>query len=83
MVFCNDRRRLAEVFATAGREYSEAITRLVADEVLPAEEYGRLRSVMIEAQDRCDHARIEFEQHVAIHRCGKSSDISRAGAAIA
>ena len=88
MASCKDRRKLAEVFATAGREYSEAITRLVAHEVLSAAKYRTLRLIMIEALDRCDRARIEFEQHLAMHRCGEShfasaSDVSSTGTATA
>jgi len=67
---CNDRRRLAEQFALAAREYSEAVTRLVQHEGPPAQaEYRALRSVVIEAQERCESARGQFEQHIATHGC--------------
>jgi hypothetical protein len=71
MASCNDRRRLAEQFALAAREYSEAVARLVQHEGPPSQgEYSTFRSVMIETLDRCEMARVEFEQHVATHRCG-------------
>jgi hypothetical protein len=71
MASCNDRRRLAEQFALAAREYSEAVARLVQHEGLPSNaEYTTLRSVMIEVQKRCESAGAAFEQHVATHGCG-------------
>ena len=70
MAYCNDRRRLAEHFALAAREYSEAVARLVLHEGPPTEaEYSALRSAVIETQDRCVSAGMEFEQHVATHSC--------------
>jgi len=71
MTSCNDRRRLAEQFALAAREYSEAVARLVQHEGPPSNaEYSTLRSVMIEVQERCESAGVAFEQHVATHGCG-------------
>jgi len=71
MASCKDRRRLAEQFAQTAREYSEAVARLVLYEGPPSQaEYSALRSVVNEAQDRCDRAGAEFEQHVATHGCG-------------
>jgi uncharacterized membrane protein len=71
MASCNDRRRLAEQFALAAREYSEAVARLVQHEGLPSQgEYSKFRSVMTETLERCEMARVEFEQHVATHGCG-------------
>jgi hypothetical protein len=68
MASCNDRRRLAEQFALAAREYSEAVARLVQHEGPPAQaEYDALRSIVIEAHDRCESAGVEFVQHVATH----------------
>ena len=70
MASSKDRRRLAEQFALAAREYSEAVARLVLYEGPPTHaEYSTLRSIMIEAQERCESARVEFEQHVATHSC--------------
>jgi hypothetical protein len=70
MTACNDRRRLAEQFALAAREYSEAVTRLVQHEGPPAQaEYDALRSNVIEAHDRSESAGVEFVQHVATHGC--------------
>jgi hypothetical protein len=78
MVCCNDRRRLAEQFAVAAREYSEAVTRLVLHEGPPTHaEFSTLRSVLTEAQERCESAGVEFEQHVATHDCGVSTNKSR------
>jgi hypothetical protein len=71
MTCCNDRRRFAEQFALAAREYSEAVARLVQHEGPPARaEYDALRSVVIEAQERCERAGGEFEQHLTKHGCG-------------
>jgi hypothetical protein len=70
MASCNDRRKLAEQFALVAREYSEAVARLVQHEGPPSQgEYSTFRSVMIETLERCEMARVEFEQHVATHRC--------------
>jgi hypothetical protein len=70
MTTCNDRRRFAEQFALAAREYFEAVTRLVQHEGPPAQaEYDALRSIVIEAQERCGCAGVEFVQHVATHGC--------------
>ena len=84
MTYCNDRRRLAEQFALAAREYSEAVARLVLHEGPPTDpEYSTLRSVVIETQDRCVSAGVEFEQHVVTHICDvftkKTSAPIRAG----
>ncbi len=71
MTPCKDRRRFAEQFALAAREYSEAVTRLVQHEGPPAQaEYDALRSNVIEAHDRSESAGVEFVQHVAAHGCG-------------
>jgi hypothetical protein len=79
MVCCNDRRRLAEQFAVAAREYSEAVTRLVLHEGPSTQaEFSTLRSVLIEAQERCERAGVEFEQHVASHDCDVFSKKPRA-----
>jgi hypothetical protein len=78
MSSCNNRRRLAEQFALAAREYSEAVTRLVQHEGPPSHaEYGALRLVVIEAQERCESAGVEFERHVATHSCGLFKNESR------
>ena len=70
MAACKDRRRLAEQFALAARDYSEAVVRLVQHEGPPSHvEYGELRSAVIEAQERCVSAGEDFEQHVALHDC--------------
>jgi len=81
MASCNDRRKLAEQFALAAREYSEGVARLVQHEGPPTQaEYDGLRSVVIEAHDRCKTAGIEFEQHVAAHGCGVFTHKSRPAA---
>jgi hypothetical protein len=81
MTSCNDRRRLAEQFALAAREYSEAVARLVQHEGPPSNaEYSTLRSVMIQVQERCENAGVAFEQHVATHGCGAFKKKSRFGA---
>jgi hypothetical protein len=78
MTPCNDRRRLAEQFALAAREYSEAVARLVLHEGPSSHaEYGTLRSGVIEAQERCVSAGVEFGQHVALHGCGVFTNKSR------
>ena len=78
MTYCNDRRRLAEQFAVAAREYSEAVARLVLYEGPPSHaEYSALRSGVIEAQERCESAGVEFEQHVALHGCAFFANKSR------
>jgi hypothetical protein len=70
MPSCKDRRRLGEQYAIAAREYSEAVARLVQHEGSPAQpEYDALRSIVIEAQERCESAGVEFVQHVATHGC--------------
>jgi hypothetical protein len=72
---------LAEQFALAAREYSEAVTRLVQHEGPPAHtEYGGLRSKVIEAHDRCESVGLQFEQHVATHSCGVFTNKSCAAA---
>jgi hypothetical protein len=74
MSYCNDRRKLAEQFALAAREYSEAVARLVLHEGPPSDaEYGALRSVVIKTHERCERDGVEFEQHVATHGCGVST----------
>lgn len=71
MASCNDRRKLAEQFALAAREYAEAVARLVQHEGPPSHaEYSTLRSAMIETQERCESAGVEFQQHVEAHDCG-------------
>ena len=78
MTHCNDRRRLAEQFAVAAREYSEAVAQLVLHEGPPSHaEYGALRSGVIEAHERCESAGVEFEQHVASHGCAVFTNKSR------
>jgi hypothetical protein len=77
MASCNDRRKFAEQFALAAREYSEAVARLVQHDGPPSQvEYGALRSVVIEALERCESGRVEFEQHVATHGCSLFTDES-------
>ena len=79
MASCNDRRKLAEQFAIAAREYSEAVARLVVHEGPPTHaEFRKLRSVLIEAQERCVSVGVEFEQHVAMHGCDLDTKRSRA-----
>ena len=66
-----DRRKLAEQFALAAREYSEAVARLVLHEGPPSDaEYGALRCSVNETHERCERAGEEFEQHLAAHGCG-------------
>ena len=78
MASCKDRRRFAEQFALAAREYSEAVARLVQHEGPPSHaEYSGLRSAVVEAHARSEGAGVEFEQHVATHGCGLFSDESR------
>jgi hypothetical protein len=78
MSSCNDRRKLAEQFALATREYSEAVARLVQHEGPPSDaEYGALRSVVNETHERCEIAGVEFEQHVAAHGSGVIMNKSR------
>jgi hypothetical protein len=78
MSSCNDRRKLAEQFALAARKYSEAVARLVLHEGPPSDaEYGALRSVVNETRERCESDGVEFEQHVAAHDCGVSTNKSR------
>jgi hypothetical protein len=75
MPSCNDRRRLAEQFALAAREHSDAVVRLVQHEGPPSHaEYGALRSVVNETRERCESAGVEFDQHVALHGCGVSTN---------
>ena len=79
MASCNDRRKLAEQFAIAAREYSEAVARWVLHNSPPSHgEYSTLRSSVIEAQERCVTAGVEFEQHVAMHDCDVITKKSRA-----
>ena len=78
MSFCKDRRRFAEQFALAAREYSEAVARLVLHEGPPSHaEYSTLRSSLIETQERCVTAGVEFEQHLASHDCDVRTKKSR------
>jgi hypothetical protein len=78
MTCCNDRRRLAEQFAVAAREHSDAVVRLVQHEGPSSHaEYNRLRTVVTEAYERCDNAGTEFEQHVTTHGCGVITKESR------
>jgi hypothetical protein len=71
MSSCNNRRRLAEQFALAAREYAEAVAGLVLHEGPPAQDqYGALRAVVTDAHERCESAGVEFERHVATHGCG-------------
>jgi hypothetical protein len=82
MSFCNDRRKLAEQFALAAREYSEAVARLVLHEGPPSDaEYSTLRSVVNETHERCEIAGVEFEQHVVVHDCDVFTNKSRLTAA--
>jgi hypothetical protein len=79
MVCCGDRRRLAEQFAIAAREYSEAVARLVLHQGPPSHaEYSTLRHSVIDAQERCVSVGVEFEQHVAMHGCDLDTKRSRA-----
>ena len=81
MSSCNNRRRLAEQFALAAREYAEAVAGLVLHEGPPAQDqYGALRAVVTDAHERCESAGVEFEQHVTTHRCGVFKNESRVAA---
>jgi hypothetical protein len=78
MALCKDRRRLAEQFALAAREYSEAVARLAQHEGPSSNvEYGALLSAMNETRQRCECAGADFEQHVAMHNCGEIANKSR------
>ena len=78
MPCCNDRRKLAEQFALAAREYSEVVARWVLHEGPPTHvEYSALRLAVIEAHERCESAGVEFEQHVALHGCAVFTNKSR------
>ena len=78
MAYCNDRRRLAEQFALAAREHSDAVVRLVQHEGPSSHaEYSALRLVVIESQERCGISGEQFELHVAAHGCGVITKESR------
>jgi hypothetical protein len=78
MSSCKVHRKLAEQFALAAREYSEAVARLVLHEGPPSDaEYSALRCVVIKTHECCERDGVEFEQHVALHGCGVSTNKSR------
>jgi hypothetical protein len=78
MSCCKVHRKLAEQFALAAREYSEAVARLVLHEGPPSDaEYGALRSVVIKTHECCEIAGVEFEQHFAAHGSGVIMNKSR------
>jgi hypothetical protein len=55
---------------------------LVLHEGPPSDaEYGALRSVVIKTHERCERDGVEFEQHVAAHDCGVSTNEYRLAAA--
>ena len=65
---CDLRRELAEAFANAARQYSEAAVRLVT---LGSSEvnYARLSQLALEAQRRSEEAFALYREHVVSHRC--------------
>jgi len=72
---CAIRRRLAEQFAIAARLYGEAVVLYTGFEGPTADvEYIHLRDAAREAQQRAEVARVLFEEHVDLHRCGQQSN---------
>lgn len=73
---CSLRRELAEAFANAARQYSEAAVRLVT---LGSSEvnYARLSTLALEAQKRSEEAFALYVEHVDSHRCvARSKDVA-------
>ena len=81
MASCKDRRKLAEQFAVAARQHSEAVTRLVQHEGTSSHtEYSALLSAANKTHERCDRAGVDFKHHVATHGCGVSANESEVAA---
>ena len=77
MASCKDRQKLAEQFAVAARQHSEAVTRLVQHEGTSSHtEYSALLSAANKTHGRCDRAGLDFIHHVATHGCGVSANES-------
>ena len=79
---CADRRRLAEQFATAAREYSEAVIRAMVLDPAGEQDNDVLHIAVSEAEERSRKAGLEYEHHVQTHRCAESIEGSVSALAV-
>ena len=69
---CAVRRRLAEKFALATRQYAESAVRLAISGKFGID-FTRLRDQTIKAQGRSEVAFRALSEHVASHQCGEAT----------
>ena len=70
---CEVRRKLAEAFAMNARLYAESVVNLTWLHNISQEDYDRYREAAEMARQRTEQASVAFEEHVASHSCGESS----------
>jgi hypothetical protein len=69
-ISCQTRRELAERFATAARQYSEAVVHFTEfPGKLSQGDYDRLRTAVEKAQVHSERMCYKFEEHVRSHGC--------------
>jgi hypothetical protein len=68
---CEIERRLAEQFATAARQYAEAVVALTVQIALSQSEYSRLRDATRTARQQVHSIGARYEEHVESHRCAE------------
>ena len=67
---CPDRRRLAEEFAIATREYSDAVAELASHcGAISEAQYQKLRVAADAARLDSENTGMELQRHVAMHAC--------------
>ena len=65
---CDVRRELATEFAISARLFAEAVAILTQSSSVMAD-IEQLHTAAQKAQERSEHARVAFEEHVRGHRC--------------
>ena len=64
---CREREELARRFSIAARLYAEAVVMLTRDS--PGHDYRSQSESTARARERCEVARLAFEQHLDSHHC--------------
>lgn len=76
---CQEKRKLAEAFAIAARQYSEAAANFArATGGMAESEFERLRMAVREGQQRSERAGTLFEEHLKRHGCWMKRDVTGA-----
>jgi hypothetical protein len=79
-LYCEERKKLAERFATCARLYAEAVAMLASKSALYEIEGSQLWKAVLEAQHRSEEAGEALKEHVASHPCGTRRDGQISGA---